>query len=83
MKPGTKCLICGLVAFMGNVFLPFFALFTFPGIFFGHKALKELKIQPDQKQKRYAIIGLFLSYSIVITSLVIIALATTGIIQLR
>jgi len=83
IKSGTISLICGLLAIIGNIFIPLFSLLTIPGIYYGHKALKEQKQQPDKAQRRYSIAGLLLSYSIIITTLVTIVLVTAGFIQLR
>jgi len=82
-KVGTKSLICGLLAIIGNTFIPLFSLLTIPGIYYGHKALKEQKQLPDKAQRRFSIAGLLLSYSIIITTLVTIALVVAGVIQLR
>jgi hypothetical protein len=83
IKTGTKSLICGLVAVIGNVFLPLISLLTIPGVYYGHKALKEQKYEPDNIQKRFSIAGLLLNYSIIITTIVIIILVFAGVIQLR
>lgn len=83
IKAGTKSLICGLLAIIGNVFIPLFSLLTIPGILYGNKALKEQEQHPDKIQKGFSIAGLFLSYSLIITTLVTIALVAAGIIKLR
>ena len=77
----TSC-ICGLLS-LGNIVFQPLALLALPGVICGHKALNQLKKQPDIIERRLALIGLLSSYLIIVPTIVMIILYGTGIIPYR